>query len=167
MAPRGRKPKPTRLKIMTGNPGRRPLKEEPQPAPGAECPADLSEEARAVWARIAPELNRLGLLNVLTGETLAGYCDAYARWVQATAEIAKTGEVVKAPSGYPVQNPWRAVANKAHEQWVKLAAEFGMTPSAMTRMGVTPATKEDEAAEFFLFGNSGGKLAKYLPKPGA
>lgn len=166
MAPRGRKPKPARLKILTGNAGRRPIKPELEPAPGATCPADLSEGARAVWARVAPELERLGLLNVLTGETLAGYCDAYARWVQATAEIAKTGEVVKAPSGYPVQNPWRAIANKAHEQWTKLAAEFGMTPSAMTRMGVTPATKEDVADEFF-FGTGKGKLAKYLTRPGA
>ena len=37
---RGRRPKPTRLKLLTGNPGKRPLNDdEPQPqAAIPECP---------------------------------------------------------------------------------------------------------------------------------
>jgi hypothetical protein len=37
---RGRRPKPTRLKVLTGNPGKRPLNmDEPQPEPAIpDCP---------------------------------------------------------------------------------------------------------------------------------
>lgn len=137
---KGRKPKPTHLKILNGNPGKRPLNtNEPKPAlASGECPDHLDPRAREVWERLAPEFVRLNLLNLLSAETLAGFCDSYARWVVATEEIRKTGEVVKAPSGYPVQNPWRAIANKAFDQWTRLAADFGMTPSAMSRIGIKP-----------------------------
>ena len=44
----GRKPKPTRLKIIQGNPGKRPLnKNEPQPERRLmRAPSHLSEEAK-------------------------------------------------------------------------------------------------------------------------
>lgn len=39
---RGRRPKPSRMKALTGNPGKRPLNpHEPRPEPAApECPLD-------------------------------------------------------------------------------------------------------------------------------
>ncbi len=45
---RGRKPKPTRLKIIDGNPGKRPIRgDEPQPPKGQpSCPAHLSPTAK-------------------------------------------------------------------------------------------------------------------------
>lgn len=137
---RGRKPTPTALKVLAGNPGKRALsKNEPQPTAGAEMPEHLSPRAREVWEALEPEFSRLGLLNQLSGFALAGFCDSYARWLEATEEIRKTGEIVKAPSGYPIQNPWRAIANKAYDQWSKMAAEFGMTPSSITRVaGAAP-----------------------------
>ncbi len=142
---KGRKPKPTHLKALAGNPGKRKLNaNEPKPQLGADSPDHLSDRALEVWERVAPELERLQLLNPLSGETLAGFCDAYARWCAATKEIEKSGEVVKAPSGYPMQNPWRAIANKAFDQWTRLAAEFGMTPSAMSRIGAESKEQDEE-----------------------
>ena len=48
MATRGRKPKPTALKLLEGNPGKRPLNEhEPIPPTGKiRCPSWLEEEAK-------------------------------------------------------------------------------------------------------------------------
>ncbi len=48
-----RKPTPTRLKLLGGNPGKRPLNlDEPQPEPTLpEPPAHLSDEAKAEWGR--------------------------------------------------------------------------------------------------------------------
>jgi hypothetical protein len=45
---RGRRPKPTRVKALTGNPGKRPLNtHEPRPEPAApDCPPELSPAAR-------------------------------------------------------------------------------------------------------------------------
>ena len=43
------------------------------------------------------------------------------RWQAATIKVQELGEVVKSPSGYPIQNPWLAIANKAFEQTMKAA----------------------------------------------
>jgi len=55
---RGRRPKPTRLKMLTGNPGKRPLNpNEPRPeATIPDAPAELSAGARAEWDRLAADL---------------------------------------------------------------------------------------------------------------
>ncbi len=76
MARRGPAPKPTRMKVLAGNPGKRPLnRREPQPKPGLpRCPAQLSEEAKREWKRISKELDRLGLLTVLDRAALSAYC---------------------------------------------------------------------------------------------
>src|SRR5436190_10759398 len=61
---RDRRPKPTRLKLLTGNPGKRPLKEdEPRPEPAVpECPPELSPLARQEWDRLTGELDALRML---------------------------------------------------------------------------------------------------------
>jgi phage terminase small subunit len=64
---RGRRPKPTRLKLLTGNPGKRPFNDtEPRPEPVVpECPPELSELARREWDRLAPELAKLRIVTNL------------------------------------------------------------------------------------------------------
>jgi hypothetical protein len=51
MGRRGPRPEPSSLKLLKGNPGKRPLNErEPKPPAGApEAPAHLDEEARREW----------------------------------------------------------------------------------------------------------------------
>lgn len=87
----GRKSKPTALKLVTGNPGKRPLNaNEPIPtqAPAPPTPPrHLTKEARAEWARVCRELWLLGLLSSLDTSLLAAYCDSYATWVEARRAI--------------------------------------------------------------------------------
>ncbi len=131
MARRGPAPKPTRLKALAGNPGKRPLnRHEPQPKPGLpRCPAQLSEEAKREWKRISKELDRLGLLTVLDRAALSAYCQAWGRWIEAEERLRQHGVIVKSPSGFPVQSPYLSVANKAMAQMSKLLVEFGLSPS--------------------------------------
>jgi phage terminase small subunit len=60
---RGRKPKPTRLKLIEGNPGKRATNQhEPRPEPKVPtCPAHLCPAAKAEWKRLAQELFVLGI----------------------------------------------------------------------------------------------------------
>lgn len=52
MAIRGRKPKPTAVKIAAGNPGKRPLPvNEPQPDGPIERPEKLKKAIAAIWDR--------------------------------------------------------------------------------------------------------------------
>lgn len=85
-------------------------------------------------------LDRIGVLTEIDGTALAIYCQAYSTWVEATERIKKTGMIVKAPSGYPIQNPYLAIANKAIDQMKSLLAEFGMTPSSRSRV-IVPKKK--------------------------
>src|SRR5690348_3709942 len=99
----GRRPTPTTLKVLRGNPGKRPLNpKEPKPPTAIPiAPQHLTEIAKAEWDRIAPKLAQLGLLTDLDRAALAAYCCAYARWSEAEEALKKTGTVVRSPTNYP------------------------------------------------------------------
>jgi len=143
----GRRPKPTAIKLLEGNPGKRPLnKNEPLPKQlPPKCPSHLDRRAKREWKRMAPLLENLGLLTEIDGTAFGIYCQAYSTWVEATEKVKKTGMIVKAPSGYPIQNPYLAIANKAVDQMRAFLAEFGMMPSSRSRISVPI---EDEIDDF-------------------
>jgi P27 family predicted phage terminase small subunit len=137
---RGRRPKPTRLKVLTGNPGKRPLNHD-EPKPEFEipdCPPELGPVARREWDRLVGELGKLRLLTNLDRAALAAYCCAYALWSEAMEAIQKYGTMVKSPSGYPIQSPYVAIANRQAELMMRIASEFGFTPASRSRIS-TPA----------------------------
>jgi len=140
---RGRRPKPTRLKVITGNPGKRPLNEhEPRPEPQIPpCPSELSPAAQREWHRLVTELGALRLLTNLDRAALAAYCGAYALWAEAQEAIQKYGTMVKSPSGFPMQSPYIAVANRQAEIMMRIASEFGFTPASRSRI-TTPSNSE-------------------------
>lgn len=136
MGARGPAPKPTALKVLDGNAGHRPInRSEPRPRPVApKCPAWLDKEARAEWRRIAPALERLGLLTEIDGAALAGYCQSYARWRQCQEVLAKDGLTFKTESGYTAARPEVAIGNRALIEVRAFCVQFGLTPGARARM---------------------------------
>ena len=140
---RGRKPTPTRLKVLTGNPGKRTLNEhelDPEPAI-PDCPPELGAVAKQEWGRLAGELGKLRILTNLDRAALAAYCGAYALWIEAIEQIEKYGSMVKSPSGYPQQSPYLAIANRQVELMMRIASEFGFTPASRSRIS-SPSTTE-------------------------
>ena len=160
MSTRGRKPTPTHLKLVRGNPGKRAINHaEPKPEVVLPSPpAELSEDALAEWNRVAGELHHLGILTAIDRAVLAAYAQAYGRWVQAERAAAKMAEkdqmtgglMIRTTNGNAVQNPLIGVANKAMADMVRYAAEFGMTPSARSRIqGADPDAGQPQGfAEF-------------------
>ncbi|QND73644.1 phage terminase small subunit P27 family [Tardiphaga robiniae] len=135
---RGRKPKPTRLKALTGNPGKRPMnKNEPRPIPSfPDCPPELGPAAQREWTRLVRELSSLNMVTSLDRAALATYCGAYALWAEATEAIQKFGAMVKSPTGYPMQSPYISIANRQAEIMMRIASEFGFTPASRSRIAV-------------------------------
>lgn len=134
---RGRKPKPTALKRLDGNPGKRPINvREPKPAGGGKptCPSHLSPTAKSEWKRISGTLHEMGILTTVDRAALAAYCQAYARWVDAEKKLAETPALIKTPSGYVQQSPWLSVANKQMEIMGRFMAELGITPASRSRI---------------------------------
>ena len=72
MAQRGRIPIPTAIKILQGNPGKRPLNQnEPKPIKRApKCPTWISSEAKKEWRRMCKQLEIIGTIV----KTPSGYC---------------------------------------------------------------------------------------------
>ncbi len=157
----GRKPKPTALRLITGNPGKRALPKNEavvalsEPTP----PAFLCDDAKVEWGRVVSMLYAAGLMTELDRAALAAYAAAYGRWAQAERAINRMAEedelnaalVTTTTSGNAIQNPLVGIANKAKADMVRYAVEFGMTPSARSRVTATPEenAKENKAASYF------------------
>ena len=148
MAKRGRKPKPTALKKLVGNPGKRPLNDlEPLPkVTMLRCPNWLEPEARMEWRRLAPVLIDAGILTGADAVPFAGYCQAYARWKEAEQEVSKLGMVYR--DGDRIRpNPYIAISRAAFAEVKSLAAEFGLTPANRTAIIANALTAEKTRKE--------------------
>jgi len=141
----GRKPKPTAIHKLNGNPGRRKLNDK-EPTPEIvvpEIPEYLTDEAKKEWKRITPELERLGLISEIDRAGLAAYCQAYGRWVEAEKMIAQKGFLYKTKNDNITTSPLLWVSNKAFDQMNKMLVEFGMTPSSRSRISISTKGKDE------------------------
>ena len=165
---KGRKPVPTALRKLRGNPSGRPLPEpgsEPTPKSEApEMPEWIKNDEIAVeeWHSIIKELEAVGLLNKLDHALIESWVVCYSRWVQNERKVLEKGTVVLTgqkvttktkrdgtveetkSGGNVTTSPYLWVANKAWTQLLKLASEMGMTPSARSRISVKPKGKESK-----------------------
>lgn len=133
---RGRKPKPTAMKLAAGNPGKRRLNpHEPRPVTAIpDCPNHLSATAREEWERLATYLHELKIITALDRSAFAAYCQAYGRWVEAEEKLKETPPLLKTPSGYVQPSPWLSIANKNLELMHKYMSELGLSPTSRTRV---------------------------------
>jgi len=150
MGRRGPKPKPTALKLIQGNPGKRAINGfEPKPSLVMPvCPKWLDDEAKNCWRRLAPKLKNMGVLTQIDGDALANYCDAWSRWKRATEFLQKNGDVytLKDDAGQPkcvAQWPQVAIARNMVLVLNRYQQEFGLTPASRSRISLSP-----EAAMF-------------------
>lgn len=148
----GPRPTPSNLVRLRGNPGKRaPNDDEPQPeAKLPPCPKTLQGEARREWFRMGKQLLGLGLVTEIDKAALSLYCTAWGRYADAEAQLQQYGTVIIAPSGFPVQSPYLAIANKALEQCRRLLIEFGMSPSSRSRVRASKAGPDVDPADVFL-----------------
>jgi len=149
----GRKPKPTALKLLAGNPGKRAINHaEPKPRVVMPKPPEhLSDAEKEKWKSVVRELHPLGLVTTIDKDALAMYCTIYVRWVKAERMVRDKGEIIKTAAGNIIQNPYLSIANRALDQLNKLGAEFGMTPSSRSRVKAD-VIDPDHELEKMLFG---------------
>lgn len=152
MGKRGPAPKPTALKKLQGNPGKRSLPAgEPQPHVGSRTPsvpAWLDEEAKKIWQRYARTMWELRLLTEIDVEAFAALCESMALYQTAVEKIREEGAVQRSTSGYTQKSGWMTVRDSALSDMRSLWKEFGMTPSARAGMNLAPEEEEDDIATF-------------------
>lgn len=157
MGKRGPAPTPTALRVLRGDRPDRINTSEPKPSPGlaVEPPSWLTQRAKNVWSRYAPDLERQGVLTAWDVETFAAWCDAAVRRRDAVEAVRREGAVVELPvfnkngehTGNRVgKNPWCLVLNETDAQFRYYSARFGLTPSdrAQLHMGEAPDGQGDD-----------------------
>ncbi len=152
---RGRKPKPTRLKVIGGTyradrhgnvRGAEPMPRRGRP----QCPSWLSGEAKSKWRKIVPELDRLGLLTVIDGDCLAAYCEAWAEFRSATETLAADGYTVATGNGGVKAHPAVARQRSAWKAMREFASLYGLDPSSRTRLTVQAEIDQFDPLEELL-----------------
>lgn len=157
VAGRGRKPKPTKLKELNGNAGKRALnKNEPQfpQIIDVEPSKWLEPLAVEMWKTIVPLLCANDLLTQVDMHNVEAFCMAYARWRQAQDEINNYGVVVPHPeTGVLQKNPAVTVVNEMARQMVTFGSLLGLDPSSRARLtgGGKQATVGNAFAELDNF----------------
>lgn len=101
---------------------------------GLECPSWLLPEAKKEWQRLAPSLQAMGMLTAADLTAFEGYCQAYARWMEAEAFITKHGSIFKTPSGYVQQVPQVSIARQNLKIMQSFCSDFGLTPATRAKM---------------------------------
>ena len=103
------------------------------PAPGF-----FDEMASFEWHRVGPELVAKELLTEGDLAAFTMYCLSVSRVVAAERMIAKDGMMILTPQGFLQAHPAIAIARQCGAEVRKFAQEFGMTPSARTRVRTSP-----------------------------
>jgi P27 family predicted phage terminase small subunit len=166
----GRRPKPTHLKVVAGNPGRRPLNpKEPKPAREIpSCPAHLSDTSKVAWGRLCVLLDRMGVLTEADTLALERLCDCYAEILECRELIARDGRTyssvttrttseegeettVEEVKSLLKANPAVAMLGDADRRFKSYLVEFGLTPAARTKVQAKEddGDKKDPLREFF------------------
>jgi P27 family predicted phage terminase small subunit len=145
-----RPPKPTALKLIQGNPGKRPLnKQEPDPTYLQDLtpPPWLPAGAKLVWEEMAPAAVAAKVLTEIDVQAFAMGCVAVADYRRAVSRVGddavKSKTVIDEQTGQPVQagehlNPWSMVQSMSFKQAMLVFDKFGMTPQARTRIAIQP-----------------------------
>lgn len=143
--PAGRPAKPTELHKLDGT--YRPDRHSNGIAADTQLlapPDHLSGLALEEWLRVASELHNVNLTTALDITLLEQYCIMYAQWREMVEEVDKHGAVQETQTGYSQQTGYFTVAVKLAKEIRDIAKEFGLTPSARSRMRIS---KEQEAQD--------------------
>jgi hypothetical protein len=148
----GRRPKPTALKVLQGNPGQRRLNEqEPKPPPGdVEAPEAISRAARVVWDRLAPIAKAMGTLTTADADSFKTLCE-----LQASLDMASRAKDAPEFAPFTLSEDYNGAPKMGVHGALSLELKyapvirpyyekFGLEPVGRARISV-PKTKEPES----------------------
>ncbi len=148
---RGRKPMPSAIKELRGdydkNPQRRNKKEPKPPSGIPNAPRYLDRLAKNEWRQTCKLLAAMNVLSSADRSALTFYCQTYSEWRKAIAYCEKYGAwtIGKDSNGNTTttRNEWDRIRERCADSCRKWLIEFGLTPSARTRLQVTEETKDE------------------------
>jgi phage terminase small subunit len=140
---KGRKPTPTGLKLLRGNPGHRPIDtlHEPQATVGKlpEAPPYVASDAEALkfWLRQGAELVAMRTLAEEDWASFGGLCLTHSRVVWLTERINKIKTKRRVTEKDEIRlGTYESQRGKTLDRFNKSAGDFGITPASRTRIKI-------------------------------
>ncbi len=154
--PRGRRPMPAAIRLAKGTHLERLNRNEPKPpADNVVPPAWLEGDALDKWNELAPQLLSLGVLTNVDADSLARYCVTWQEWKKHLAICQKGGDVLvlRSETGavrFASVAPSATLVGKYGRELLRLAQEFGLTPSSRSTIVGSAAKPEADPLGRFL-----------------
>ena len=136
----GTKPLPRNLRIIRGMRDQRPAKDRPAkpiPEPPVKIPLPpdcLTEEEVDVFVTRARLLAGMRVMTEADVDMLVIYVRNVVQRDKAWKKVHEIGEIIKAPNGGAIWNPWLSIAKAADKMVHKIGVEFGLSPSSRNRV---------------------------------
>jgi P27 family predicted phage terminase small subunit len=151
----GRRKQPTALKILRGNPGKRRLHADQEPAPPLldetfdTPPRELAgdKRAQAEWRRVAPLLRNCGLISQAERGAVVSLCLEWSTYLAARWQLQRHG-VTAEVNGVRRVSPFVAIADGALVHCQRLWSELGLTPSGRAKVARLPAARTPPASKW-------------------
>lgn len=162
MSNAGRPPIPTWLKQLRGTAPAGGELDEPRPEDALYFPPpqDLIADhpiAAEFWRVHLPLMVKAKMLAEVDMTGFALMCVCFEEMLEADRELKENGKVITTENGYKVQSPYVTIAAQRRKEFLEYLREFGLTPSARTRIkiqlipagGREAAAARDESQLFF------------------
>ena len=155
---RGRKKTPTKIKELQGTlKAERVLENEMTVSLVPEIPKPptwLTEIGQEEWLKVCGELYNKRMLHQIDLRLIEAYCNAMALHIETEMMLREKGriQVFKNPDGtikHTQSVPFQKIANDALDRALKLATQFGFTPSARTSIQQPNFIQQNNEYNFF------------------
>ena len=154
----GAKSKPTELKVLNGNPGKRKISDkEPRPDKIKNIPDPphwLDYYAKKEWKRTIKKISKIGLLSEIDMSLFTVYCQTYSQWIRAEMEIMKNGPHYISPKGHRQKIPEVTIARDNANQLRMYAEVLGIGAASRSGMEIE-RNDPGPSVEEILNGNTG------------
>ena len=118
-------------------------------------PEWLDEAAQELWRELAPRLVKHNLLTPIDGVVFALFCDTFSmfrncsNWIAGDieklfVESTRTNNDGEEIGSSVYQHPVTAIMHKSRNDLLRLAREFGMTPSSRSGMRIQGGNGEED-----------------------
>ena len=125
---------PKALKLLHDTRASRVSLHEPVPrAASPELPPDVSDQVRQVWDRLVGELTTMGVAHAADRDSLYALAEAIVAHRRTSRRLATESLIIDGQRGL-VRNPLVAQARDDAQLVRVLASEFGLSPSARSRI---------------------------------
>jgi P27 family predicted phage terminase small subunit len=113
-------------------------------------PVQLTDDAQAIWDRLAPDMIIKNVLTAWDVDSFAAFCRAVALYNRAAAQVEYDDLVSDGYNGNPVVNPAIRIMKTADDMMRATGQRFGLTPGDRAALKVDHGRPARSGAERLL-----------------